>query len=44
MITAIPATKQKDQRAGTSVSMPTKKANDSQKAAQKIEGPISFIA
>lgn len=40
----MPATKQNDQRAGTSVSIPTKNARDSQKAAQKIDGPISFNA
>ena len=44
MMTAIPATKQKLQRAGTSVSIPMKKARASQKAAQNIEGPISFRA
>lgn len=43
-ITAMPATKQNDHKAGTSVNMPTKNANASQKAAQKIEGPISFNA
>lgn len=43
-ITEIPATRQKDQSAGTSVSIPMKKAKDSQKAAVKIDGPISFMA
>ena len=42
--TPIPATKQKDSRAGTFVNIPIKKANDSQNAAVKILGPTSFKA
>ena len=44
IITEIPATKQKDWRAGISVSIPMKNASASQKAAAKIDGPISFNA
>ena len=44
MITAIPATRQKDYNAGISVCIPIKKAKDSQNAATKIEGPISYNA
>ncbi len=42
--TPIPATKQNDSKAGTLVSIPMKKANDSQKAAVKILGPTSLRA
>jgi hypothetical protein len=42
--TAIPATRQKEYRAGTSVSIPMKNASASQNAAVNIEGPISFKA
>ncbi len=43
-ITPRPATRQKFLRAGTSVSMPMKKASAKQNAAVKIEGQISFSA
>lgn len=42
--TESPATKQKEYKAGTSVNIPIKNARASQKAAAKIEGPISFMA
>ena len=44
VITPIPATKQKDRRLGISHCIPRKKANDSHRAAMKIEGPISLSA
>ena len=44
MITAIPATRQNDWRAGISVYIPIKKASDSQNAATKMDGPISYKA
>ena len=44
MITAIHATRQNDYRAGISVCIPIKNAKDSQNAATKIEGPISYKA
>jgi len=44
VITEIPATRQNDCSAGTSVKVPMKNASASQKAAANIEGPISFIA
>lgn len=42
--TAIPATWQKELRAGMSVLWPMKNARASQKAATNMEGPISLIA
>lgn len=43
-MTERPATRQKEYKAGTSVSIPIKNARASHNAAVKIEGPISFIA
>lgn len=41
---ARPATEQKDCKAGMSVYIPITKARVSQKAATKMDGPISFMA
>ena len=43
-MTAMPATRQNDYSAGISVCIPIKNAKDSQNAATKIEGPISYKA
>jgi len=42
--TPIPETRQKETNAGTPVSIPMKKAKDSQKAAVKTLGPTSLRA